>query len=119
MAGLQCLLGASKWDAVAYARARDEDQQTGAFQAISDDSYRLYAEAVAEEFSSWSPHGDFVIGSPGTNPITSPINTVAFQQRYVLTGGALGGGPPGPGSRTCSTRSACRSWWALTWRTSS
>jgi hypothetical protein len=92
LAGCQCLLGASKWDAVAHGRARDVDQQMGAFQTICDDSYQLYAEAVAEDFSSWSPIGHFVIRSPGTNPVTSPINTVAFEQRCVLTGGALGDG---------------------------
>ncbi len=77
---LTCLVGATQtFDAVAYARSMLEDD--GAILAIPDTRLRWYIETVAEDFSRHLPL-DVLVGTPYTN--TSPFNTVAGQQRYVL-----------------------------------
>lgn len=80
----QCLLGASQWDAVGYARAMTGDTNPDAF-IVPDTSYEFYVEAAAETFSRFKPLGDFVLGSPMSDPPTSPLNTQPYVQRYSLS----------------------------------
>ena len=80
----RCLVGPSAWDAVAYVRAVVEDTQPPPYQLIPDSSLVYYAESAGERFSHMAPLGDFVLGNPGMSPYTSPLETVAWQQRYSL-----------------------------------
>lgn len=78
----EVLLSASAWDAVAAARALSSD--TTSPYTIPDAAYQLYHEMVAEDISRFLAL-DYVVGTPITS--TSPLATVANQQRYICTQG--------------------------------
>jgi hypothetical protein len=53
---------------------------------ISDAALQDYVDATAKEFSRFSNLGDIVVGNiagSSGSPPTSPLNTVAFQSRYI------------------------------------
>ncbi len=82
MAALTIKVGTSAYDAMLYARAMLEDD--GATFLIPDSRFTVYADAVAKDFSRFVPLDD-IVGTPYTQ--SSPLNTVAGQQRYVCTSG--------------------------------
>lgn len=82
MANLTVKVGTSAYDAVAFARAMLEDD--AAPFTISDARFTIYASAVANDFSRFSPL-DEIVGTPYTQ--TSPLMTAAGQQKYVCTSG--------------------------------
>src|SRR5258708_25831276 len=63
-----------------YARSMLEDD--GPVPVIPDSRFTVYVDAVAKDFSRYSPLDD-IVGTPYSP--TSPLNTVAGQQRYVST----------------------------------
>jgi hypothetical protein len=74
----QVMLGSSRWDACAYVRSLTEDTVTP--YLVPDSAYIAYAEDVAEDFSRYVPL-DVQLGNPVA--LTSPLQTVVYQQRYV------------------------------------
>lgn len=85
MAAYECLVGQSDpLDIVAWTRARVRDTSGNALlEDIPDGSYQLFCRGVGYEYSRWKPLGEFLIGNIGED-ITSPITSVAFQQRYTV-----------------------------------
>jgi hypothetical protein len=80
----RCLVGPSAWDAARYVRGLMRDVDPPPYQVVPDATYESVCEGIGEEFSRLSPLGDFVLGSPGDDPYSSPLQTVAYQQRYSL-----------------------------------
>jgi hypothetical protein len=89
---LTCKIGqALTFDAFRYVRGQVGDPNPPAFTGpglpiISDNSLLDYVDIAAKEFSQYVPLGDIVVGNiAGTSgsPPSSPLNTVAFQSRYV------------------------------------
>lgn len=78
----QCLIGPSQYDAVNAVRQLTED--IAAPLTIADSAYQAYVEIVNEDFSRFCPV-DILVGNPVT--LSSPLTTVAFQQRYVCNSG--------------------------------
>lgn len=84
MAALTCKIGASlSWDVITYVRSQIEDL-TAPF-LIPDLTLASYIEAAAEEFSKWEPLGAHVVGNIGSQPPTSPLNSIAGVNRYACS----------------------------------
>lgn len=91
---LTCKVGqAQVFDAFRYVRDKIGDPNPPVFAGpglpfISDNALLDYVDVTAKEFSNWVPLGDIVVGNiAGTSgsPPSSPLNTVAFQSRYVCS----------------------------------
>ena len=82
MAALTVKVGPSAYDSMVFARSMLEDDT--APYTIPDSRFTIYADAVAKDFSRFAPLDD-IVGTPYNQ--TSPLNTVAGQQRYVCTSG--------------------------------
>lgn len=91
---LTCKIGqAQTFDVFSYVRGQIGDPNPPTFAGpglpfISDTTLLAYVDIAAKEFSQYVPLGDIVVGNiAGTSgsPPSSPLNTVAFQSRYICT----------------------------------
>jgi hypothetical protein len=88
---LRTLIGSNQLDAVAYVRGRMGD--IGPVFRLPDATIAATIPMVATEFSRWQPLGHFQIGN-AYPPYSSPLVTVAGQERYIINSGVLGALPP-------------------------
>lgn len=78
----KCLIGTDQYDIVAYARQRDRD--ASATPTVADAEYQALVRKTIEDYEKFKPLGDKIVGNIGAVPITSPLNTVANQNRYYV-----------------------------------
>lgn len=88
-APLTCKIGPLQvFDAFRYVRNKIEDPNPPPFPGpglpiVPDTALQDYVDAASKEFARWSPLGDIVVGNIGASPPVSPLNTIAFQSRYI------------------------------------
>lgn len=89
---LTCKIGQSLvFDVFSYVRAKIGDPNPPTFTGpglpfVSDAALQAYVDVAAKEFAQYVPLGDIVVGNiAGTSgsPPSSPLNTIAFQSRYI------------------------------------
>lgn len=93
---LTCKIGPlAVFDAFAFARAKVGDPNPPPFPGpglpfISDIALQSYVDVAAKEFARWTPLGDITVGNiagSAGSPPTSPLNTIAYQNRYICNVG--------------------------------
>jgi hypothetical protein len=89
---LTCRIGQLQiFDAFAFVRAKIGDPNPPTFPGpglpfISDAALQAYVDTAAKEFSRWIPLGNITVGNiagSSGSPPSSPLNTIAFQNRYI------------------------------------